>query len=63
MYTKVRVLERNTLCLSFFKNSLRFQPKIKRTGKQKKRNCPFTGQTGQKDAKKVFIPLYGFSAD
>ena len=36
MYTKVRVFERNTLCLSFFKNSLRFQPKIKRTGKQKK---------------------------
>ncbi len=36
MYTKVRVLEKNTLCLSFFKNSLRFQPEIKRTGKQKK---------------------------
>lgn len=36
MYTKVMVLEKNTLCLSFFKNSLRFQPEIKRTGKQKK---------------------------
>ena len=58
MYTKVRVLEKNTLCLSFFKNSLRFQPEIKRTGKQKKGIALLPDKQDRKIRKKFLVVIF-----